>query len=78
MANGSRLSFFSSIRLSGGLGQARQEAFAHQRALPIPPIGIEAVANHRLAVAHHIGDDGDHRTGHLREVDIGVGDRRGD
>ena len=61
-----------------GLHQARRKTLADQAALPVAAVGIEAVADHRLAVAHHVGDDGDQARRHLREIDIGVADGRGD
>jgi phosphopantothenoylcysteine decarboxylase/phosphopantothenate--cysteine ligase len=57
---------------------ARNEAFAHQFALAVATIGVEAVANHRLAVAEHVGDHRDQAQRHLAEVDVGVADRAGD
>ena len=61
-----------------GLGQPRRKALADQPALPVAAVGIEAVADHRPAVAHRVGDDGDQARRHLGEIDIGVADRRGD
>src|SRR3546814_7544625 len=60
------------------LPQARQEALAQQPAGGVAAVGVEAVADHRLAVAHHVGDDGDHAGCHLGEVDVGIAERRGD
>jgi hypothetical protein len=65
-------------RFGIGFGQPRREALTDQAALPVTPIGIEAVADHRLAVAHHVGDDGDQARRHPGEIDIGVADGRGD
>jgi hypothetical protein len=65
-------------RLGIGLLQPRRKTFADQAALPVTAVGIEAVADHPLAVADGIGDDGDEARRHLGEVDIGVTDRRGD
>ena len=59
-----------------GLHQPRGKPLADQSALPVTTIGIEAVANHRLAVAHDIRDDGNQTRGHFREIDIGVADGR--
>ena len=42
-----------------GFLQPRREAFANQTALPVAAVGIEAVADHALAVALHVRDDGD-------------------
>ena len=79
MRNGSRFAPASSSRSPDRLpAGAGRQPLAHQRALAVAAIGIEAVADHRLAVAHHVGHHRDDRTGHLREVDVGVGDRRGD
>src|SRR5690349_9585255 len=41
-----------------GLKQPRRKPLADQAALPVPSVGIEAVADHALAVAHHVSDDG--------------------
>jgi hypothetical protein len=57
---------------------ARDEALAHQRALAVAAVGVEAVADHRFAVAHHVGDDGHQAQRHLREVDVRVADGRTD
>ena len=62
-------------RIGRGRQEARDEALAQECALAITAIGIEAVADDALAVADDVGDDGHDRRGHLREVDIGVGDR---
>ena len=79
MRNGSRFAPASSSRSCRiGFRQAGQQPLAHQRALAVAAIGIEAIAHHRRAVAHHVGHHCDDRTGHLREVDEGVGDRRSD
>jgi len=75
---GSRLSPASScVHERSGIGfeDARNEALAHQLALAVAAVRIEAVAHHRLAVADHIGDDGDQTQRHLAEVDIRVADR---
>ncbi|MET3262929.1 hypothetical protein ABIF38_004435 [Bradyrhizobium japonicum] len=61
-----------------GFLEARRKALTDQTALPVAAVGIEAVADHPLAVAHHVGDHGHQARGHLGEVDIGVADRRGD
>jgi hypothetical protein len=63
-----------------GLGgkHARDESFAHQRALAVAAIGIEAVADHGLAIANHVSDYGHQAQRHLAEVDIGVADGRAD
>jgi len=61
-----------------GLDQPRRETLADQPALPVTAVGVEAVADHRLAVAHDIGDDGEEAGRHLRKIDIGVADRRRD
>jgi hypothetical protein len=41
-----------------GFEDARDEALAHQLALAIAAIRVEAVAHDRLAIADHVGDDG--------------------
>ena len=65
-------------RLRIGFHQPRRETLADQSALPVAAIGIEAVSDHALAVAHDIGDDGNEARRHLREIDIGVANGRGD
>lgn len=65
-------------RVGGGFQQARDEAFAHQRALAVAAVGIEAVADDGLAVADHIGDHRDEAQRHLAKVDVRVADRAGD
>lgn len=59
----------------GGLEQARDEALAHQLALTVTAVRVEAVADHRLAVANDVRDDRDETQGHFAEVDVGVPDR---
>ena len=59
-------------------GDARQKAIAHQRALAIATVGVEAVADDGFAVANDVGDDRNHRAGHFGKIDVGVGDGRGD
>src|SRR3546814_6382997 len=46
-----------------GLQHPRHDALAHQAALAIAAVGIEAETDHRLAVALHVGDDGHPRAG---------------
>ena len=76
---GSRLSPLSSTSDAGvGFQDARDEALAHQLALAVAAVGVEAVADHRLAVADHVGDDGHEAQRHLAEVDVGVADGRAD
>jgi hypothetical protein len=65
-------------RLRVGFQQTRREALADQPALPIAAIRVEAVTHHGLAVAHDIGNDGDKARRHLREIDVGVSNWRGD
>ncbi|MNL23151.1 hypothetical protein D3C87_1445200 [compost metagenome] len=57
---------------------AGDEPLAHQGALSIATVGIEAITHHRLPVADHVGDHGDQAEGHLAEVDVGVADGRAD
>ena len=57
-----------------GLQHARDEALAHQRALAVAAVRVEAIADHRLAVADHIGDHRDQAQRHLRKIDVGVAD----
>src|SRR5215212_336558 len=54
------------------------EALADQPALAVAAVGVEAVADDRPAVAHHVGDHGHEARRHLAEIDIGVADGRGD
>jgi hypothetical protein len=61
-----------------GLQDARDEALAHQHALAVAAVGVEAVADHRLAVAHHVGHHGHQAQRHLAEVDVGIADGRAD
>src|SRR5581483_5143062 len=65
-------------RLRIGLEHAAAKALADETALAVAAVGIEAVADDRLAVAHDAGDHRDQARGHLGEVDIGVADGRGD
>ena len=65
-------------RLRVGRHDARDEALAQDAALGVAPVGGEAVADHRLALAHHVGLDRDQADGHGRERDVGVADLRGD
>jgi hypothetical protein len=60
-----------------GFQDARDEALAHQAALAVAAIRVEAVADDRLAVADHVGDHGHQAQRHLAEVDVGVADGRG-
>ena len=61
-----------------GLQDARGEAFADQPALAVAAIGIEPVADHAPSVALDVGHHGDKARCHLREIDVGVADRRAD
>ena len=61
-------------RFGIGFHDARDESLAHQLALTVAAVGVEAVADHRLAIANHVGDDGHQAQGHLAEVDVGVAD----
>ena len=61
-----------------GFGDPRQKAIAHQRALTVATVGVEAVTDDRFAVANHVRNDRDDRAGHLRKVDVGIGDRGSD
>jgi hypothetical protein len=60
------------------LHEARDEALAHERALPVAPVGVEAVAHHAPAVPHGVGHDGHERQRHLGEIDVRVADGRSD
>src|SRR4051794_4633685 len=61
-----------------GLQDARGKALADQAALAVAAVGVKAVADDALAVAHDVGDDGNEARRHLGEIDIGVADRRRD
>ena len=61
-----------------GLEQPRREPLADQPALAVAAVRVEAVADDRLAVALDVGDQRHMRQRHLREVDVRIGDRRGD
>ena len=76
MRSGSRLSPESFRSVSGSASSRRgSKALADEAALAVAAVGVEAVADHRLAVADDIGDHGDQRTGHFGEIDVRVGDR---
>jgi len=60
------------------LQDAVAEALADEAALAVPSVRVEAVADDAPPVAHDIGDDRHEARGHLREIDVGVTDRRGD
>ena len=70
------VAFIVNERVRRRFVNARNEALAHQIALTVAAVGIEAVTNDGLAIAHHIGDDRDQAQRHLTEVDVGVADRR--
>ena len=61
-----------SAATSDRLEDARNEARPHLRAAGIAAGGVEGEARNRLAVADDVGDDGDHRGGHLGEVEAGI------
>ncbi len=76
---GIEMSLASSTSLSGTASARRgRNLIAHQRSLAVPPVGVETITDHRPPIAHLIGDHRDDRTGHLRKIDIGIRDRRGD
>ena len=75
---GSRLSPASFVSVFGSASEPRREALADQAALTVAAVRVEAVADDRAAVAPHVGHDRDQRERHFGEIDIGVGDRRGD
>ncbi len=60
----------------GGIGfdDARDKALAHQLALAVTAVGIEAVTHNRLAVPDHIGHHGDETQRHLAEINVGIAD----
>jgi hypothetical protein len=60
------------------LEQPRRKPLADQPALAVAAVRVEAVADDRLAVADHVRDQCDVRQRHLGEVDVRIGDRRGD
>ena len=51
---------------------AGDETIAHQGTLPITTIGVESVANDRLAIADHVRYHRHKTEGHLGEVNVGV------
>jgi aminoglycoside phosphotransferase (APT) family kinase protein len=59
-----------------GRHHRRDEALAHQRALPVPAVGFESLAHHAPAFANHVGHDRDEARAHLAEVDMSIADRR--
>ena len=61
-------------RVGLGLLEARDEPFAQKSLLGIAAVGVEAVADHRLALDLEVGLDRHDARRHLAEVDIGVGD----
>src|SRR5690606_25702499 len=65
-------------RLGIGLEHARNEALAHQLALAIASVGVEAVADDAATVAHDVGDHGDQAQRHPAEVDVRIADGRAD
>ena len=64
--------------LGSGLQDAVAEALADQATLAVAAVRVEAVADDATPVANHVGHHGNQARGHLREVDIGVADRRCD
>jgi hypothetical protein len=54
------------------------KTLADQPALAIAAVGIETVADHAAAIAHHIRHHRDQARRHFRKIDIGVADRRSD
>ena len=68
----------ASVEERGGVGaqDARDEALAHLRAAGIAAGRVEREARDRPAAAHHVGDDGDDRGRHLREVEARIGEVR--
>ena len=76
---GSRLSYSSSISVFGSASkETRTESLANQATLTVAPVGIESVADDRLAVADKISDNRHHRAGHFGKINVGVGNRRSD
>jgi hypothetical protein len=65
-------------RCGVGFAQARQEALAHQLPLAVPAVRVEAVADDRLAIADHVGDDRNQAQRHLAEVNVRIADGRTD
>src|SRR5450631_1080615 len=61
-----------------GLEDARDEALAHEHALPVAAVGIESVSDDPGAIANDVGDDGDQAQRLLAEIDVRVADWRGD
>jgi hypothetical protein len=53
----------------------RTESLADEATLAVAAIGVESVAEHRLAIACNIGDDRHHRARHFGKIDVGVRNR---
>jgi hypothetical protein len=64
--------------LGSRLQDAVAEALADEAALAVASVRVEAVADDAPPVAHDVRDDRHEARGHLREIDVGVPDRRGD
>jgi len=60
------------------LQHTRPKALADQAALSIAAIRVEAITDHRPAIAHNVGDHRHQAERHLREIDEGVTDVRAD
>jgi hypothetical protein len=60
------------------LQHARREALANEASLSIAAVGVESIADYGSSLAYNVGDHGNQRAGHLRKVDISVGDGRSD
>ncbi len=63
-------------RVRVGGENARNEPRPHLRAAGVTAGGIEGEAADRLAVAHDVGDHGDHRRRHFGKIEARIGERR--
>jgi hypothetical protein len=70
-----RIEIFSGVveeRLGLGREDARDQARAHLRAAGVAAGRIEGEAHNRPALAHDVGEDRNHRGGHLGEIEARI------
>ena len=65
-------------RFGSGREYARLKSFTDEATLAVAAVRIKSIANHRFPVTDDVGDHCYYRAGHLRKVDVGVGDGRGE
>jgi hypothetical protein len=58
--------------VGGRFQDARNEALAHQVALAVAAVGVEAVANDGATLTHHVGHHRHQAEVHFGKVDVGV------